>query len=96
MNTSSSYRIEFLNKSNYDTWKVQAQAVLIKNGLWGYVNGSIPKPKEDEEIEKWEMNDLNARSDLILIISPSELKQVKNCATSKELWEILKNTYQSR
>lgn len=93
---SSAYRIELLNKNNYDTWKVQAQAVLIRNGLWGYVNGSIPKPKEDAELKIWEVNDLNARSDLILIISPSELKQVKNCATSKELWEILENTYQSR
>lgn len=32
MNSSSSnFRIEPLTKENYDTWKVQAQAVLIRN-----------------------------------------------------------------
>jgi len=95
----SSFQIEPLTKLNYDTWKVQAQAVLIKNGLWGYVSGSIPKPEStanDQEKQKWETDDLNARSDLILITSPSEIKLIKNCLTSKEVWETLKNSYESK
>lgn len=37
-------RFEVLNKDNYETWKIQMCAVLIKNDMWGYVNGSIQKP----------------------------------------------------
>lgn len=37
-----------------------------------------------------------AKSDLILIICPSELKQIKNCVISKDIWEKLHNVYQSK
>lgn len=40
--------------------------------------------------------DLNARSDLFLMISPSELKQVKNCATSRDVWITLEGIYQRK
>lgn len=81
----SNYRIEPLRKDNYDTWVVQAQAILIKNGLWSYVTGEKKTPDENSAADikaKWMQEDLSARSDLFLIISPSELKQVRNCATS--------------
>jgi hypothetical protein len=58
------------------TWKIQIEALLIKNNSWKYVNGTIPKPKEPPEaVIMWESNDAKARSDLILTICPSELKQ---------------------
>lgn len=37
-------RIEILNKENYDRWKIQMEALLIKNDAWGYVNGQKSKP----------------------------------------------------
>lgn len=37
-----------------------------------------------------------AKSELILIIAPSELKQIKNCGTAKEWWDKLKQTYASK
>lgn len=94
----SNYRIEPLRKDNYDTWVVQAQAILIKNGLWSNVTGEKEKPAESSAADikaKWMQEDLSARSDLFLIISPSELKQVRNCATSKDVWATLKTIYQS-
>ena len=42
--TDSVVRIEPLNAENYDTWKLQMKAVLIKNDLWSYVDGSVPCP----------------------------------------------------
>ena len=92
-------RIEPLTKDNYDTWRMHAEAVLIKSDGWPYVDGSTVKPEPDQaaaQIQAWELADRKARSDLILAISPSELKQVKNCNTSREVWLKLETIYQSK
>jgi hypothetical protein len=88
-------RIEPLGKENYDTWKLQMEAVLVKNEMWGYVNGSIEKPN-NEENTIWEENDKKARADLILAINPNELRQIKNCVTSNGIWKKLKELYESK
>jgi len=36
--------IELLTKQNYDTWRIQVEALLVKSDSWPYVNGDIPKP----------------------------------------------------
>lgn len=96
---SNVVRIETLNRVNYDTWKLQMQALLIENDAWGYVNGEIPKPlptaNNASEIAAWITAD-KAKSDVILSISPSELKQVKGCVTSREVWLKLEGIYQSK
>lgn len=92
---TTNYRIEPLKRDNYDTWKVQAKAILIKNGTWGYVNGTKKKSAEEPLRTEWEAEDMNAKSDLILIISPSELNQVKNCNSSKDVWDTLERIYSS-
>lgn len=40
-------KFEILNKDNYETWKLQMRAVLIKNDAWGYMSGTrlIDKPE---------------------------------------------------
>lgn len=86
-------RIEPLGKENYDTWKIQVQALLTKNNTWKYVNGSYERTEENSA--QWVEEDAKAKSDLILAMSPSELKQVKNCDTSKEIWQKLQSIYQS-
>lgn len=77
--TGMNYKIESLQKENYDTWYIQAQTVLIRSGLWGYVTDDeeeqIPKPTSpDTEIRRWESEEKQAKSELLLIIAPSELK----------------------
>lgn len=64
------------------------EALLVKNEEWGYVSGEIKPPLEtaDDEnarkaVEAWKKGDSRAKSDIILSISPSELKQIKNCTT---------------
>lgn len=96
MSATINTRIEPLNKDNYDTWKLQMEALLIKNDAWSYVNGKNPKlatavdadgnPTQASlnAIETWTAADLKAKSDLILSISPSELKQIKNCDMAEE------------
>ena len=97
MNVNGTVRIEVLGRDNYDTWKIQMKALLIKNDAWGYVSGSNVKPEDNAaEDQEWTNRDEKAKSDLILSIGASQLKMVKNCATSRELWQKLEDTFQSR
>lgn len=102
MATAGVSRIELLGKDNFDTWKLQVQAILIKADLWEYVSGTVVKPEPGQNnvnaanVAAWERNDQKARSDIILSISPSELKQVKNCTTSRDMWLRLGEIYQSK
>jgi len=90
-------RIELMNKDNFDTWKIQVKALLVKNDEWGYVAGTINRPtKSALVLAAWNTADSKVMSDLILSISPNELKHVKNCKTSREIWEKLKSTYESQ
>lgn len=91
-----------LNKDNFDTWKIHMKALLIKNDAWGFVSGVKVKPEPTANNEnaaavaQWELEDSKAMSDILLGISASELKQVKECATSRELWQKLETVYQSK
>ena len=81
MASTYSARIELLNIDNFDSWKLQVKALLVKNDAWLYVKGLTPRPEPLEgdvtrtaAIQAWDIADLKAQSDLILAISPSELK----------------------
>ncbi|KMQ89437.1 retrovirus-related pol polyprotein from transposon tnt 1-94 [Lasius niger] len=75
------------------------RALLIKNA-WGYVSGEVMKPEptmtDAAEVRDWNIKDEKAKSDLILSIGASQLKLIKNCTTSRELWLQLENTFQSK
>jgi len=101
-NTINSTRLELLSKNNYDTWRIQAEALLIKNDTWGYVSGEKPRPVMTTDTatrtahDAWIVEDRKAKSDLILSIHPSELKQIKGCDTSKDVWDKLESIYASK
>lgn len=101
MNTSL-VRIETLNRENYDTWKIQMEALLTKTEKWTYVNGKTEKPpatpgnKEEEKLATWVRNDGIAKSDIIFSMSPRELKLIKGCNTSREVWQKLQEIYKQK
>lgn len=88
-------RIELLTKDNYDTWRMHMEALLVKNNAWGYVSGTITRPTIAAEIPAWVEGDQKARSDLILSISGPELKLIRGCSTSREVWLRLEEVYAS-
>lgn len=104
--TINSTRLELLSKSNYDTWRIQAEALLIKNDTWAYVSGEKPRPDiptdpgmratSQTAYDTWVIEDRKAKSDIILSINPSELKQIKGCETSKDVWDKLESIYASK
>lgn len=95
-------QIEKLSKENFDTWKLQMEAILIKNDYWPYVNGTTARPVAVEEnpnvaaISAWDKADSKARADIILSMSPSELCHVKYSVTSNEVWRKLEEVYHSK
>ncbi|KAG5317497.1 POLX protein, partial [Pseudoatta argentina] len=95
---------EPLGKHNFDTWRIQMEALLVKSDSWSVVSGESVKPEATAEDASaaaaaartaWERTDRTAKSDIILAISPSELKLIKGCETSHALWQRLQATYQS-
>ena len=69
-------------------------------GICGGGNKSRPivTPGDDASAataETWDEADSKARSDLVLAINPSELKQIKGCTTANEIWKKLHSIYQS-
>lgn len=91
-------RIQPLSAENYDTWKLQMKAILIKNDLWGYVSGTklIPATTAVEERAKWQDLDQKACADITLSVTPSELGLITECTTSLEMWDKLESTFQSK
>lgn len=87
MSTVSNRSIEPLCKTNYDTWCVQAQAILIKNDLWDIVSGDkkLSKTADAAETAAFLKEDSKARAEIFLLLAPCELKQIKNCKTSFEV-----------
>ncbi|XP_051166009.1 uncharacterized protein LOC127284555 [Leptopilina boulardi] len=47
-------------------------------------------------VKAWITGDSKAKSDISLSIHPSELKQIKGCATSREVWLKLESIFQSK
>ena len=91
-NVFNSTRIDTLNKTNYDTWQIQVQAILIKNDAWTYVSGETEKPaliaNDQTSISaynRWTKADSKAKSDIILTMSPDQLKHLRGCDTSKQV-----------
>lgn len=79
------------------------EALFVKNNLWQYISGTSVKPEViagnavlENAARTWEQNDAKARSDIVLSISSTELKQIKRCITSREVWLNLNDTYQSK
>lgn len=88
-----------LNKDNHDTCKIQIKVLLIKNVNVSEEN-ELPVLVQGDEgskkaVEAWKKANSKAKSD-ILSISPSELKQIKNCNTSREVYLKLEGIYQSQ
>ena len=64
-----------LTGANFPTWKVQCQMALVKDGLWGIVNGSetVPEDASPERRSKFETRKDRALATVMLSIDPSLL-----------------------
>ena len=63
-----------LNRTNYSTWKIQCKMALIREGLWGIVNGTETAPTEGAEQQaKFEARRDKALATIVLTVDTSLL-----------------------
>ena len=88
-----------LRGSNYPTWKVQCRMALIREGLWGIVDGSEGRPDPEEDADKYAK--YMARRDralatIVLAIDPCQLYLIGNPEDPAAVWKKLSGQFQKK
>ena len=82
---------------NYQQWKFQIKCALKAKGIYGLVDGSVPKPQSGtDEIANWEKKDAIAMFTLTSAMDLKQITLVENCESAKEILEKLNSIYQQR
>lgn len=85
--------IRFIGK-NYTSWAFQFQLYLEGKELWGYVDGTEKKPKEDDKkILAWKTKDAKIKTWILGTVEPRFILNLRLCQTAKEMWGYLKKVY---
>ena len=80
-----------LAQENFDSWKFQIEAGLIKSNHCDYVTDTTIKPEASNADEKNQIQkDKKECADVILVMNPNELYHVKHCTTTKDVCNNLK------
>ena len=87
-----------LSGSNYPTWKVQCRMALMKDGLWGIVNGTEHAPGEDnaQAHSKFMTRRDRALAVIVLSIEPSLLYLIGEPDNPITVWGKLSDQFQRR
>lgn len=90
-----------LNNENYDSWKLEVEFLLVREGLWKYVSPGVkPEPAADganaAEIAAWEEADQRARATIGLLLSRSQHGHIRNTTTAKAVWDNLKQQHEKK
>ena len=86
-----------LTGANYPTWKVQCKMSLIKDGLWGIVDGSETAPAEnDGAYSKFITRKDRALAIIVLSIDPSLLYLIGDPTDPTVVWKRLSTQFQKK
>ena len=87
-----------LNGTNYPTWKLQCRMALMKDGLWGIVDGSdiAPNPEDAEKHAKFVSRRDRALALIVLSVEPSLLYLIGDPKDPVEVWKKLLDTFQRK
>lgn len=97
--TSSLFNIDKLNESNFDSWSVQLQSVLIHQELWSVVSGELvhpPSGADQKDVLLWKAKDEKAKATIILSITPMQIQHVKNCTSASDAWNSLEKVHRPK
>lgn len=85
-----------LKRSNYRTWKVQCKMALMKEGLWGIVEGTETAPDQETQAERYaklvQRRD-RALGTIVLAIDPSLLYLLGEPKDPVEVWTALSEQF---
>ncbi|KAI6682021.1 hypothetical protein NL676_035902 [Syzygium grande] len=93
--TSTKFEVPKFNGSNYPLWKLNMQAMLVKDGCVVALSCKDEKPTEMKD-EEFAQKDQMAMADLLPALDDSVLFNVSEETTAKGLWEKLKNLYEGK
>ncbi|XP_021744626.1 uncharacterized protein LOC110717564 [Chenopodium quinoa] len=92
-----------LTATNYLSWKMQIEAILVGHDLYQYVDGTLPCPpptittdgveKLNPDFSFWTRQDKLLIGALIGTLSQNQYPLVSEARSSKQLWDILAKTY---
>lgn len=80
-----------LNNSNYSTWKVRMQMLLIRDDYWF----AIDEPKPEPVSTSWKQANQKALATIVLGLSDNQMQLVKNVTSAKDAWVKLKAHHES-
>lgn len=89
---------EKLNEMNYGVWSLMMEALLVRKGLWGVVNGDIEEPSTGENSRSmiaYRKKQSEARAELVLHVEPTQLSFIRDPDPSV-IWDNLAKMHQSR
>ena len=96
MATSTINMIFPLKGGNYPTWKLQCQMALMKDGLWGIVNGTEVAPAEAEPLAKFNTRRDKALAIIVLSVDPTLLYLVGDPTDPIVVWTKLADQFQKK
>lgn len=91
-----------LKGSNYPTWKIQVKMALIKDGLWGIVDGTEAPPSsgdgsnDEAAVAKFKGRKDKALATIVLSVDPGLLYLLGDPTEPNEVWRCLQDQFQKR
>ena len=89
--------VDPLNKANDPTWKIQCRMTLMKEGLWGIVNGTENPPEDTAAADvraKFQARMDKALAIIVLSIDPSLLYLIGDPKDPVTVWKKLSDQFQ--
>jgi len=93
---SRAYYIPQLTASNYTTWSIKVEMLLVQSKLWTVVdNTEVAPPAFDiDGLLAWQLKDSKAKFDILLHCGKKQLFSMCPLQTSKEVWDCIKQLYE--
>lgn len=89
-----------LDSENYANWKFKLQTLMEGNNTWVIVSGAEVKPVSpqaiDAAIQDWERQENKAKMILWMTVQDNIIPHIRECKTSKETWDTVKNLYETK
>ncbi|KAH7541833.1 hypothetical protein FEM48_Zijuj02G0009500 [Ziziphus jujuba var. spinosa] len=85
-----------LNGKNYFSWEFQFRMFVKGKNLWGHLDGSVSKPKNESDIGKitqWNSNNAQVISWILGSVESQIVLSLRSFHFAKDMWDFLKKIY---
>jgi gag-polypeptide of LTR copia-type/Domain of unknown function (DUF4219) len=92
-------RIDLLDETNYAHWARRMRSLLKIKRLWSFVElgaGAVPPDATAPQKAEAEMKDQTALHMMVSFLTNQYLSIADDCKTSKELWDLLDQTFKAK